>query len=59
MHMSKKEVAIKLHLYYEFKDNEMSDEEAVESVLDAIHGIVEDQLGFAANIHEVYVQEVD
>lgn len=57
--MSKKEVAIKLHLYYEFKENEMSDEEAVESVLDAIHGIVEDQLGFAANIHEVYVQEVD
>lgn len=57
--MSKKEVAIKLHLYYEFDNNEMSDEEATESVLDAIHGIVEDQLGFVANIHEVYVQEVD
>ena len=57
--MSKKEVAVKLHLYYEFEDNEMSDEEMVESVLEAIHDIVEDQLGFVANIHKVYVQEVD
>ena len=40
--MSKKEVAVKLHLYYEFEDNEMSDEEMVESVLEAIHDIVED-----------------
>lgn len=57
--MSKKEVAVKLHLYYEFDDTEMSNQEAIDSVLDMIYEVVEDQLGFIPNIHEVYIQEVD
>lgn len=59
MYMSKKEVAVKLHLYYEFDDTEMSNQEAIESVLDMIYLVIGDQLGFIPNIHETYVQEVD
>lgn len=57
--MPKKEVAVKLHLYYEFDDTEMSNQEAIESVLDMIYGVIEDQLGFIPNVHETYIQEVD